>query len=274
MGKDEEENTSLAKAGGAMAVELAKDIYQDALRPTLEPLGTTTGRVVKAALSPVRGLVWTFEKIEEWVVARVTRLLGENPEVVAPDPRVAAPILLQLSYSMDEPTVREMYARLLATAMDSARAHLAHPSYVRIVEQLNRDEALILQYVNSHSEAIVVAKASGERHVGPSLRVVSEEFCNLPEAVQELARPDLWRFYLDNLQRLNLLEVDYDADEREPFYQTALAWLGPKLDEFRVGTTGTSSPRGFLKLTEYGRTLTSIVIGNDPLPTAPMVREE
>ena len=43
--------------------------------------------------------------------------------------------------------LRELYANLLATSIDSITAHEAHPAFVEIIRQLTPDEARIVKYI-------------------------------------------------------------------------------------------------------------------------------
>jgi hypothetical protein len=95
-GQGDSSKADLIKAG----VEIAKTAYGDALQPVSKEVGKalgTVGRAVNVALAPLRGLVWSFEQIEGYVIATVERKLKERkvPEerVKTPDPDVAVPAL-------------------------------------------------------------------------------------------------------------------------------------------------------------------------------------
>src|SRR5450759_490020 len=62
-------------------------------------------------------------------------------EIVTPKVSVVAPAVQGLSYSLDEPNLKEMYLNLLAGASDQRRANKAHPSFAEIIKQLSADEA-------------------------------------------------------------------------------------------------------------------------------------
>lgn len=195
----------LVKAG----VEVVKKAYDDALQPIAKETGKalgTLGKTINMALSPLRGLVWSWEQIEDYVSEAVERKLKERkvPEerITTPDPDVAVPALEALRYSK----LRENYANLLATAMDSAVAKEAHPSFVEILKQLTSDEARILEYlprVGLHEPladlAYTVSEAKGQftfmRHVST---LGADAKCDFPEMVPK---------YIDNLCRLGLTEI-------------------------------------------------------------------
>ncbi len=128
---DEDKNTKveLIKAG----VEVVKTAYDDALKPVASEVGKalgTLGQTVNVALAPFRGLVWSWSMIETWLSATVEKKLEErgvpNERINTPDPDVAVPAIEALRYTK----LKEQYANLIATAMDSATSHKAHPAFV------------------------------------------------------------------------------------------------------------------------------------------------
>ena len=131
-------------------VEVVKIAYDDALKPVAGEAGKalgTLGRTVNVALAPLRGLVWSWDKIESWLSSTVERKLEERAvpkeRVITPDPDVAVPAIEALRYTK----LREQFGNLLATAMDSKTASEAHPSFVEILKQLTPEEAKILQFL-------------------------------------------------------------------------------------------------------------------------------
>lgn len=147
MGKEDEATSGeLIKAG----VELVKTAYGDALQPVAKEAGkalATLGKTVNVALSPIRGLVWGWERIEEYLTQTVEQKLSDrkvHPDrVTTPDPDIAVPAIEALRYSK----LRENYANLVATAMNVDTAMEAHPAFVEVLKQLSLDEILILEYL-------------------------------------------------------------------------------------------------------------------------------
>lgn len=78
--------------------------------------------------------VWGYNRVKEWLSIRVTQLLAErNAEDIKPPPlSLSGPLVMNMAFSADEPDLREMYAKLLASAMDDRTAIGAHPSFVNI----------------------------------------------------------------------------------------------------------------------------------------------
>lgn len=189
-------------------VAVVKVAYDDALKPVSKQVGKaleTLGKSINVALSPLRGMVWGWEKIEEYLTITVERKLQErqvsHDHVKTPDPDIAVPAMEALRYTK----LRENYANLIATAMNDQTANDAHPSFVEILKQLTPDEAKMLEYLPNvgRYEPIVdlgytlpdKGTFTTHRHVGT---LASDAKC---EDVQSL--PQL----VDNLCRLGLTDI-------------------------------------------------------------------
>lgn len=117
---DDETRKALATLGVGPA---AAELYGDLLRPAARELGTNLQAVAKlitAALSPLHGMVWGIDRVRDWLsAALLKRLASVAPEnIEPPKAHIAGQVLLQLSFCADQQHLRELYANLLATAMD------------------------------------------------------------------------------------------------------------------------------------------------------------
>lgn len=197
--------TELIKGG----VEIIKTAYDDALQPGAKQIGKsleTLLRAVNAALLPLEGFVWCWERVAQYVSATVPQKLAERKvpadRIKTPDPDVAVPAIEALRYSK----LKENYAILLATSMDTKSANDAHPGFVEILKQLTPDEVKILEFlpkVGLHEPLVNLGYTVSEkvghftiyRHLGT---LASDAGCEHPEQLPT---------YVDNLCRLGLIEV-------------------------------------------------------------------
>lgn len=77
------------------------------------------------------------------------KLLNISPDkVVSPPIHIAAPILEKSRFTADCEELHNMFALLLATAMDYDTQSLAHPAFIRVIEELSPLEAKILSNEN------------------------------------------------------------------------------------------------------------------------------
>lgn len=207
------DNPSGAKDIIEATAKLAKEIpvYQDVAQPAAQQLGkdlVDVAKLLHVALAPVRGVVWGWDRIEEFVIERVGGKLKNVPaeRIQPPDILVAGPALEALRFAGNEEVLREMYANLLATSLDSETAAKAHPTFVEILKNLKPDEARLLKIFGTDIEAtcqpILEIRSSDNT---PGFNIDARNFsvmgyeahCQLPEQAP---------YYLDNLARLGLIE--------------------------------------------------------------------
>lgn len=154
--------------------KLAPEIYKDVVKPAAQEIGSVTGRSAKALLSPVRGFLWGWEKIESLVIDGVNKRIERIPEKQRkiPDPEIAVPLIQALSYTAQNETLREMYLNLLANSMDSSKEKSVHPSFVELIKQMNSLDAKVFDKLSKekgYQKAInpnVAIKSQGKIFIG------------------------------------------------------------------------------------------------------------
>lgn len=114
-------NPDLTKA--IVTAATSGEPYKDALQPLARQLGKTLetgGRAVNLLLTPLEGVVWTGERIVDWVKTEVGKKIEGTPqdEVVSARVNIAAPAIEAARYISEEPDLQDMFANLLATAID------------------------------------------------------------------------------------------------------------------------------------------------------------
>ena len=210
-GDDISVDKELIKSG----TELIKLAYTDAFQPPAKEVGKalgTVGKAVNVGLAPLRGVVWSFEKIESFIVSKVSEKLekrGVNEEdIVTPDPDIAVPTIEALRFSK----LKNEYANLLASSMDKKSLGVVHPSYTEILRQLTPDEVKILNYINNPKAVYSVKvpfitlkrmmkESGGEITLG-------KQFGSLANNAK-LDIPHKMEKYIDNLERLGIIHIPF-----------------------------------------------------------------
>ncbi len=176
--------------------------------------------------------------------------------LTSPPPSVAVPAMQGLSYSLDEPDLKEMYLNLLATAADDRVSESAHPSFADIIKQLSPAEAReLLDVLQVPVMPIVRLRLMAQSGPGGTL------MCNhvLPYSSEPGGPPGeepslpVW---VDNWVRLGLIDVDYGAHltadgmydfvRERPEYMRLVA-----MDERGEGAIDVD--QGLLRPTDFGR---------------------
>jgi len=243
---EDKQRQEVAKALGLSS--LLPAAYNDLLSPAARELGeglATIAKAVKIALAPVEATVWGYEKIRQWLSLRVTKILADRKvtEVIPPPLTIAGPLTLQMIFASEEPDLREMYANLLASAMDARTAGDAHPSFVTLIQQLTPDEARIVSLIASLNQKWVSwdgkpsAKLGSDDELWEKLR----KFC-FEAKIKHTDKVDI---YIENLIRLRLLRHQtWSTAEYHP------EGAGPYGDwDAKV----TNDDYEYVELTAYGR---------------------
>ncbi len=235
--QDSNAKSELFKAG----VEVAKTVYDDALSPVAKEAGKalgTVGRTVNAVLSPLTGLVWGYEQFQNWLEEKVATRLEGIPEdqIVAPKLSVAVPAIEAVRYCGDEDDLSDLFASLLATSMTKEIAHTAHPGFVGIIKSLCSDEARLIKHfkkretwpivdVRSRLDIEALESKLPEGAVvpaevtNPSSFAVSSRNLSLCGLKAKCAHPENTPAYIDNLERLGVIQFAGDHTLNAPLYE-------------------------------------------------------
>jgi len=255
----------------------AVPIYQDALQPAVKEIGKsleTLAKTINLALAPIAGLVWGYEKIRDYLCQALIERFKEKPleRIVTPNPRIAGPIIEALRFAAQEPTLRELYANLLATSMDSLKNKEAHPSFVEIIKQITPDEAKIIKLFREYSFFAVVTiriydfKYSDKVNDSPlyKLKLLKSDYIEAPIYLSLIGYDSkceysgLTPYYINNLCRLGLTEIIpgrqindanlYEKLENHPDIQEL-----KKYDEEQYPDKTVMFNRGLLQVTPFGK---------------------
>lgn len=178
-----------------------------------------------------------------------------DEDLVTPPASVAVPALQGLSYTFEEPSLKEMYLNLLATAIDGRRAGQAHPAFADIVKQLDPKEAKLLNGALG-LEASPAARVKDERddplgsfvvlfsHLIPLVLATTGEPREEPQAPT----------WIENWQRLGLVNVTYAE------WQTgdhAYDWVETRPEYLQLsklpGVCKIGFDKGLMRRTAFGR---------------------
>jgi len=207
-----EESKIRDAADAVKGIVEAVPIYQDALQPAAKEIGKgleTVAKTIHIALAPIAALVWGYGQIREFVTTRVAEKLKAIPQerIKTPSPTVAGPALEALRYTGHEENLRELYANLLATSIDSETAASAHPAFVDIIKNMAPDEAKIMRFFATRTPYPVVDLKITFKE-GGGFKILHRNV-SLIGVDAGCDHPQFGANYLDNLSRLGLIEVPF-----------------------------------------------------------------
>ena len=144
-----EDVTGVGKVAESMAKiadsQLAIKAYDDLLADAMKEGGKALSDIIKGLrlfTTPLQFLaLW-----QDRLMARLETARAKVPEDRQQEaaPSIALPILMELRFMEDENPLTELYLNLLARAIDKERCSEAHPAFVKIIEQLSPDEAMVM----------------------------------------------------------------------------------------------------------------------------------
>lgn len=240
-----------------LVAQTAGKAYEDVAHPTAH----ATGQIISFIPRTIK--VW-LGKWEKWIlngehsIKETELLLAEKlkhiPEekIAEPEPYVAVPALQQLSYSFDSEELRELYANLLASSMNTDTKYDVHPAFVDIIKQLTPDEAKLLRHF-SKQEVIPAVSVHLKASSGSGYTVLERIRVIIPNDV--LFVPQNIEVYVENLIRLKLLEipdgVHYTTDSLYTPLEDTANYIGPGKDQIkfkRMVINVTSFGKQFIKI--------------------------
>lgn len=255
-----EENKTRDTVDAVTGLVKAVPVYEDVVQPAAKEIGAglqTVAKTVHIALAPISALVWGFDQIKEFVGTSVAKRLEKIPpeQIITPLPQIAGPALEALKYTGHDENLREMFAKLLATAMDKKTATHAHPSFVEIIRQLSSDEAKICKLLKQKKEfpaAHLIEFHKDEnffRLMARHLSIIGKSAfcdCSMPKTQQ----------YIDNLIRLRIIETEYSRvfpiDESSFAELKNNPHIHPLISQIIAAGRKPGFQQGHIFLTSYG----------------------
>lgn len=184
----------------------------------IDPLAGT----VAAALSGPGVQVRTLEEAARFAIGGARDVLARRgasaTSVVSPLPEVLGPVLHMLRFPRIAPVVQQLYVGLLATALNREAVVPAHPAYAEIIRQLHPSEArllpLLLRDGAIPSYPLLDSCIEIEGQAMPLCRHITTAGDAI--GMNRLIEAD----DIDNLRRLGLIEVSYQAAFDDSIYES------------------------------------------------------
>ena len=148
-------------------------------------------------------------------------------------PSIALPILMDLRFIEDNNPLTKLYLNLLARAIDKERCNEAHPAFVKIIEQMSPDEAMVMYQFK-------------EKDCWPFPPPLGRSALEYSFPHLTLANPSEMQVYLEHLEALNLIGLP-------TFY----------LEIERAGLQTSGRKGNGIEITEFGRLFIKACIPDD-----------
>lgn len=222
---------------GKVVDKIAAPLYRDAFQPFAKQAGKgleTLGRALNYVLAPLEDRLWKYEQAKRFARTRLVEKLERTPlEQITEKPKasVFVPAIEAAALADGNPDLEELFANLIASAMDKRFAMRAFPAFTEIMKQLTPDEAKIMRAIGAgrpvpmvHLDLVFFDDQA--QHVGGD---TAQSNLSRFGFVAGCEHPRLIPSYINNLVRLGLLEVlapntwfngqeaEYKAIEADPY---------------------------------------------------------
>ncbi|MBT9556327.1 MAG: DUF4393 domain-containing protein [Myxococcales bacterium] len=271
--------TTPISAVAAMVPKSVKsaDKYAEAI---VSDVGEVASRATSLLLAPLKALIWSGERLQHWIETAVAPRLASIPSDrrQTPPAKVAVPLLQAMTYSDGEAELENMFAELLAAAMDSAPMAAAHPAYVEVIKQMTAVEALLLKKIVASGDVAPLVRVrqanyspSNAKRIlngasGPLIVAESEVFAS-DHITNHVSESEIVKaaVALDNLERLGVIVISYSNRFAQDEVYREVELVGRKVIEntssvvegFGLRPDGSFTrlelTRGTLRLTAFGR---------------------
>lgn len=207
------DNKTFQEATVGAVVAISKESYKDLAQPAMQNLGKTGGsttRLLHAVFG--RGMDAAALKFElfwdeiEALINNKTQTIPES-ERIEPSLGFVASVNQGILSSIDSKELQELFTNLICSSMDKRTANGLLMVYPEILRQLTSDEAKILQYLfvtENMTPIINIVNAHNDFRKGA--HIVEKGFTLIAQKANCQFCNNVHQ-YLDNLQRLNLVEI-------------------------------------------------------------------
>lgn len=215
-------------------------------------------KTVKTLVAPLGAFVWGYEKIEDFLVREVAERLKNVPDEnrISPEITVGGPIIEALRFAGQNDELRDMFANLLATSMDSETASKAHPAFGEIIKQLSPDEARILKYLAKNNlKSVPMLEVRRIEQDKKGYTDLVRNFTHLGK-LAGCDHDHLVQSYVDNLCRLEICNAPDSHMVDDSFYEPLEndAEIRSIIEDVtKVEGITTKFKRGMLDITTFGK---------------------
>jgi hypothetical protein len=144
-----------------------------------------------------------LEKYRQQIENKMSTIPEEN--LVEPELHIIGPALEASKYYVQNEELRNMFANLIASSMDSRKIQYAHPSFVEIIKQMSPIDAINLK-IFIREEVIAICKIIYQIKKG-GYNIQATNVISHPNATGD---PQLLSSSFNNLDRLGLISISYD----------------------------------------------------------------
>ena len=235
------------------------EIYGDLAKPGVKQVGEALGTVLGLGNTILWPIQLANEKsrlvlesnLEKY---RVKLENASEKDICTVAPEIGVPIAEKLCYVTNE-AIAELYLELLARASTSQRADVAHPGFIKVIENISPDEAVLLRTVRDQLDGIPFVEVrfqsrGQQKWLTLHPMILQSKYCSQLQYSNNLPA------YISNLEGLGIFGVQQDVylDMEETYVELEEIAKNSYSSFTEVDETRElSCPRGRIMITAFGR---------------------
>ena len=235
------------------------EIYGDLAKPGVQQVGKALGTVLGLGNTILWPIQLANEKsrliLESNLEKYRVKLENESEREICPvAPEIGVPIAEKLCYVTNE-AIGEMYLELLARASVIQHANVAHPGFIKVIENISPDEAVLLQTTQDQLDGIPFVEVRFQNR-GQQKWLTLHPMILQSKYYSELQYPDNLPAYISNLEGLGVFGVQKDVylDVEKTYVELEEIGRNSYSSFTEVdGTRELSCQRGIIMITAFGR---------------------
>lgn len=191
--------------------KVVENTYNDALSPGLKELGKVGVDLAKTArllLAPLQIAATFQDRLERFLREMNDRVPESRRIEVAPE--ISGPAIESMRFLDESNALWGLFKEVLFKSADQKYVELVHPSFVQIIKQLTRDEALLLLKLDVDSFYQVYTQDLDRQEN----KFVNRKTESSTIPVDELFSPESMGIYYSHLESLSL--VRWPVTKQDP----------------------------------------------------------
>lgn len=193
----------------AKSIKVPADITKAALEPPATQIGEGLGDLFYLVFSPLAKARIKKENeitmFREEIESEISNIPVEN--LTEPPLNVVGPALEASKYYIENPDIRSMFSKLIASSVNSVQSEKIHSSFVEIIKQLSPLDARNFKYLAENQHIGVGKIKTKNLNEVQGENTLIEHFFPFPE--QNIERTSLYTASIENLLRLGLISIDH-----------------------------------------------------------------
>ena len=194
-----------------MEINIIPKFLDEGVTPVAKECGERLSDIVSLAFTPIIKAKAVRDKKLELFLEELDNETKKIPEhnLIEPPLNVVGPALEDVGkYYHDQEYLRKRFAKLIASSMN--KECYVHPSFINIIEQLTSDEAKILNILPKKGRHEPIIDICVEKENADGIFTIYRN-CGILGFEAGCDSPEKISFYIDNLKRLELVEVPQDS---------------------------------------------------------------